>query len=221
MFSIFRRSVLAFFVCISFFPVLRGLDAQVIDTRTAERRGVVSTPGFGQTFTVPDGATTLLHFSFFLATSGNMTASMSTYEAFIMQWNGTAAVGDVLYSSGERTASPCCPVWEENFLTGNLPVTAGTQYVAVVWSYSGNLVHSAAALDGDYVNSYSGGSSLFPHSCEDVLIGCGWVTQAGQDKEFVATFTSVATVPEPAPFALFAAGGLVAFAARRIRLRQT
>jgi hypothetical protein len=192
--------------------------AQVIDTRTGERISAVTVPRFGQTFTVPVGATSLIGFSFFLRASGPTPA---TIRGALMRWNGSAGVGDVLYASASRQGPPGAFI-EEAFVTNVLPVMAGEQYVAFLEQAVGTVQHGRAASGGVLVDSYAGGAAVITSCTASVVVGCGWGVEQGRDAEFVARFNSTTVVPEPRSMAMLASGGALCLAlvARRRRRRS-
>ncbi len=222
MFMSFRRWTVALVASAATLAGAGVASAQTIDTRTGEYLTSGVSSGFGQTFTAPAGATTLTQFSFWL--SGGGLGLVSSYEAYLMQWNGSMPVGEVLYSSGPRDTPECCPQERVDFTTGELTVTPGAQYVAFLLSTSGNLAYRRVRLDGEWFNSYDGGASIFAYSCGDdtaeLLSTCQWAESntADIDNEFVATFESAAiTVPEPSSIALLVVGAAALIAVRRTR----
>jgi hypothetical protein len=194
---------------------VRAGHAQVIDTRTGESIGAVTLPHFGQSFTVPDGATALVGFSFVFASNGSLP---STVRGVLMRWDGSQGVGPVRYASASRLAGPCCQLLEEAFVTNLLPVSAGEQYVAFIEQMDGTVVHGIAAIDDAFVDSYAGGRSVQTSCTTTVVVACGWGS-AAWDRDFVARFNSTTVVPEPRSVMLLASGGAscLALVARRRR----
>jgi hypothetical protein len=179
------------------------------------------TPTYGQTFT-PTAAlgTQLQSFSFWMANysgavgppiSGNIT---SHFSAYIMSWDGSEAVGSVLYESTPREVPAAPSVFTEfDFDTGGLNLTAGQQYVA--------LISTLAYRDGDTTAkfgvvagvdpSYTGGKFVYNNSGSDfTAITNAWPIAGitnGSDAAFRAVFS---TVPEPPSAVCFAVFALVA-----------
>jgi hypothetical protein len=194
----------------------RSVAAQTIDTRGPNARGVVTTPAFGQTFTVPVGATGMESFSFFFATNAaEVTSPVTTFYAYLVAWNGTGPQGPMLYQSALRNAGPCCTIVQETFTTSGLSVSAGSTYLAFIAPTAGSLVHTQAALNFDFLDTYAGGSAAFAHSCGGSVAACSWTLVPTRDANFIATFSSTGTtpvpVPEPAPIGLLAMGILGLF----------
>lgn len=219
----FRRCLTIVVACTALAAGSRVADAQTIDTRTGESSAGSIATGFGQSFTAPAGASTLQQFSFWIASGGSDL--MTSYEAFVMQWNGSAPFGEVLYSSGPLDTPICCPLMRVDFDTGDLAVTPGSEYIAFLLRTSGNITYSRVRLGGEWFDSYAGGAALFAHSCGDdestFLETCSWNESgvADIDTEFVATFASVATVPEPNELALVMTGVIGLIGLQRGRRR--
>ena len=209
------------------FAVGATLPAQTIDTRGPESRGVVTTPAFGQTFTVPLGASTIESFSFFFATNGaEVSSPVTTFYAYLVAWDGTAPQGDILYQSALRNAGACCTVLQETFETGGLAVSAGSTYLAFIAPVFGSLVNTRPSLDLMYLDTYAGGTAAFAHSCGEAVTSCSWAQVPAGDNDFVATFAATdptpVSVPEPRSAALLAVGvaTLLGLGIRRERRTQ-
>ena len=71
----------------------RPAAAQTIDTRNATLGAAFTTLRFGQTFTVPVGATSLERFAFFLTRTGDGGGAAPAGRALVHAWDGTRAVG--------------------------------------------------------------------------------------------------------------------------------
>jgi len=184
----------------------------------------------GQTFTASvDGQ--LTGFSFWLGNEAGspdaitVDADQLRFRAYIMAWDGTASVGEVLYSS-DITAGPETISQQVSFAPTALMLTSGSRYVAFL-STSGLFAENpdfAFAAVGLSDESPLGGSSVFLDSGDDVacfLSTCGTTWQSGTD--FSAPQLQfelvVRTVPEPASVSLVLIGMAGLFlAARRRRL---
>jgi hypothetical protein len=200
-------------------------DAQVIDTRSGESIiGVIADP-FGQTFTVPDGAGVLQGFSFWISTNGGPPGFTTSFEAFVMRWSGGAPTGPVLYRSGVQSAPACCAAPQVTFLTDELPVIAGEQYVAFLGVAAGTLTHRIVTVGGVQVSTYDDGAAVFAFGCVDGSpLACGWATQPSVEREFVASFGPAVAgpvpVPEPSGRALLFASGVGLMMATHSRRRR-
>lgn len=177
-----------------------SLSAQTVDTRGPNARGVVTTPAFGQTFTVPVGATSIESFSFFFASNAaDVTSPVTTFYAYLMAWDGTSPQGAILYQSALRDAGPCCTIVQETFNTSGLSLSAGGTYLAFIAPTFGSLVNTQAALNFEFLDTYAGGSAAFAHSCGADLASCSWALAPTRDNDFVATFSSTGITPVPVP----------------------
>ncbi len=197
------------------------VSAQTIDTRTTgELDYYVTTPNWGQTFTVPDGATFLHNYSFFFAsnTSKENADVRITFRTYLRAVSSGDAVGEVLFSE-EREAALCCTSVEELFDVGAIPVVAGTQYIAFVIPENGSLVESVVALGGAPANSYAGGSfAQIQVSCAQLAQSCSLFENSDLDYAFAADFSSSASVvpePESLPLLLIGVAAIVVGTRRR------
>lgn len=191
--------------------------AQTIDTRTAESWVDATTLRFGQTFTVPAGATRLHHYAFFLAL-GAGDAGDATFRTVLQRWDGTRPTGPTLAISDVRAATCCTPV-EERHVVGALPVVAGDVYVAIVESLSGLVAHARPADGfGGEADSYAGGGAVL-RLCPPDEPACDTWGETGADRAFVARFSGSTVVPEPATGSLLAAG-VLALVAAGVRRRE-
>lgn len=191
---------------------------------------------FGQTFTAPTGANFLQTFSFWLSDdpqgTGNANASSMLFQAYVMQWDAANgyATGPVLFTSTVY-GGPALFSQRYDFLTTNLSVTAGTQYVAILSSSAqlSNIVGSVAnaAVETSLSGTYTDGSFVYADNGSDfsALSTTPWdFTGFAPDYQahFAADFSAnaVSVVPEPSSLVLLVVGlsALTVLAVRKKRV---
>lgn len=188
---------------------------------------------FGQTFTAPTNF--LQTFSFWLGddaqVQGTLNAPSLLFQAYVMEWDAanSHATGPVLYSSSVF-GGPTLASQRYDFLTTNLSVSSGTQYVAFL-SASASLSDIApteayAFMETTSLGTYTGGSLFFADNGSDLnaLSTDPWQSFGAPESQahFSADFSRspVSTVPEPSSLVLLVAGmsALMVLAVRKKRV---
>ena len=151
---------------------------------------------FGQSFTVPTGTPLLNSFSFWLNAGGGWQPNI-TFSAYVMAWDGTKAVGPVLWKS-LPLAGPTTAMQRYDFKLPSLALAPGGQYIAFLSTieYLNQVPTNAQVLMGYVYNPYSGGRFYeFSTSDFSALTSTSWGTDAGGDFDaaFVADFSNVPT----------------------------
>ena len=153
---------------------------------------------FGQSFTVPAGTPLLNSFSFWLNAGGGWQPNV-TFAAYVMGWDGSKAVGPVLWKSA-AFSGPTTTMQRYDFKVPSLALTPGGQYIAFLSTieYLTLVPTNAQVLMGYVYNPYSGGRFYdFSTSDFSALTTTSWGTDAGGDFDaaFVADFSSVPLTP--------------------------
>ncbi len=185
-------------------------------------------PVFGQTFLA--AGPFLNSFSFWLSNEpedefgGTLTpnADQLTFQAYVAQWNGSAIVGPLLFSSPAQ-AGPTAVSQRYTFNTGALAVNAGTSYIAFVLVPDLGLMSASAAFEGSGDTSAQGEFVLgFTNDLNALTSGDSneW-SGTGSQLRFKATFSQSATVPEPSTGALMGGAVVLLVAAARRRRAVT
>ena len=180
--------------------------------------GHSSTPGaiatFGQTFQLTGPETILKDFSLFIDDGANPLS----FKAYLMQWDGTKAVGPSLFEGAATTTNKGGAGGFEKvtFNTGNLSLVAGQNYVLFqsisepAFYLAGNGPAQLGAISG---NPYSLGSSV---SLNDGGNPALWTSVAWNVLSFDAAFeATLSATPEPSSLALLASAALGMWACRR------
>jgi len=153
--------------------------------------GVTDTATYGETITVPAGASPLNAFSFEI---GNCGANV-TMRGEVYAWNGTMATGAALYESAPFTLTDSAAFQLVTFTPGSLTLPAG-QYVlfASTSKDQSGAQHSACrwgALTND--TGYTGGAFVFMNNTANAAL---WTTNAwsniAEDLAFQVTGLSAA-----------------------------
>ena len=182
--------------------------------------GPEAVPTVGQTFVAT--GTNLADFSFWLSNDGLGTTQADALQlrGYLMAWDGSQAVGPVLYASDTRVG-PTLLAQQYQFITSNLTLSAGAQYVAFL-SVSEFIAGispadaSAAFIMSD--DAGSGGELVFAFNGDDFpsLTTTPWTTGNGEQLQFEATFNGT-VVPEPATVLLLGCGVFIIGAVRARR----
>jgi hypothetical protein len=181
-----------------------------------------ATPTYGQTFQTPDAINTVLNnFTFYLTSASDLY-----FRAYVYAWDqaNQVIVGPALFASAILEAPTdfnCARCVSPVFVnTGNLSLTAGTEYVAM-FNASGTSGSGYSSAADDWTNSYAGGYFLFSNNGNDFsrLFSTPWDPVPSYDLEFNANFSrSVVSTPEPSTLMLIVSGLVpIAGAARRRR----
>lgn len=201
-----------------------SLQAAIIDTTSSwDGSSFIASFGgtatYGQTFTV--GADNVLDsFAFFLRDMED--GNPSKFIAHVMQWNGTAGAGPILFTSPEL-ATTSTPGFEQVTVnTGGISLVTGQQYVAfftiqgVTTPLGGTSVWGNANTP---FNPYTGGAFVYTNSS----FTSPWSLNhggEGNDLATILTFSSE-TVPEPASLAIWGGLGIAGLVAARRRKKVT
>jgi hypothetical protein len=152
----------------------------------------------GQSFTVPSGTPILNSFSFWLNAGGGWQPNI-VFSAYIMAWDGSKAVGPVLWKSAAFNG-PTSTMQRYDFKVPSLPLTPGGQYNAFLSTieYLNQFPTNAQVLMGYVYNPYAGGR-FYDFSTSDfaALSTTAWGVDAGGDFDaaFVADFSNVPLTP--------------------------
>jgi hypothetical protein len=168
--------------------------------------GENGTPTYGQTFTVVED-NVLTEFSFFLndwnSIWGNRSASPINFAAYVMQWDGAKALGDILWQSSPQSTTQASGLEQFTFNTGGTVLTQGAKYVAF-FSTLGLWDRNFDAGETGHVWSdvYSGGEFVFSNNASSIeqLSQVTWDGRwfTSTDMAFTAKFSSESqAVPEP------------------------
>lgn len=202
-------------LAICWFGPLTRIDAGFIDIRGGNTTAASWGPGaaaYGQTFTVADGDSLLLDYSFSISSQN----STFPFVSQVYGWNGHSIVGNALYTSDVMLSPPPTNTFTQYTFSPSIAVTPGQQYIAIVTNYVDGVslgdpadgsIGGAMLLNSN--NPYTGGNFTFA-SGSDILGDLRWSpVLANEDAVFHADFGSadVVTVPEPANFVLACAGG--------------
>jgi hypothetical protein len=181
------------------------------------------TPSFGQSFTAPAGVNALTSFTFWL--DDELNASPVHFAAYLVQWNGSAGTGPLLYSSPVQiTTDNHGGHGMETFQFSFPPVNVlpGSQYMAFLSTLGVSQGLTGAAYTGNVGGDVlPGGRAYVNYILTTVAdsVGSGWAfLQPSVDVAFRAEFV---LVPEPTALPWL---GLGAFAwsvrCRRMQRRE-
>ncbi len=184
-------------------------DTFTIDTgppsTTVATFGYPNTATYGQTITTVAGTTQLDSFSFRIA-----AGSTITYKVFVMAWDGTKAVGPILFQSADQVASGALAQYTYN--TGGINLLPGTQYVLFA-SVSLNYVptNGSGVFGTRTDDNYAGGQFVYMNNSSNFgsLTSDAWNTFPSYDLSITANFSTPTggdPVPEPATMVLFGTG---------------
>jgi hypothetical protein len=183
-------------------------------------------PTYGQTFTVGPVDNNLNNFSFWV--NDSKMHGPVTLDAYVMQWDGTKAVGPVLWQSSPTTTTNNKGkggMEKLTFNTGGLTLTPGKEYVA--------FISTSAFFDGGthtarvgftYKNTYPHGEFVYINNGSDLskLTTTSWHTaHHGHDLAFRANFSGPLKTPAPPGLLLgvIGSGSLLGYAWRGRRKR--
>jgi VCBS repeat-containing protein len=155
--------------------------------------GESNTATYGQTFTVQEGSNVLQSFEIYLNDQTNPDAV--DFAFYIMAWDGSKAIGSVLYESLPQTSAGADGFEKFTFNTGGLTLVPGQQYVAFVNASNFFDGLEGTAVQGTVWSSdpYAGGSFVYFNNGSDfgALTTNSWDSFGGTtDFAFTAVFTS-------------------------------
>lgn len=163
----------------------------------------------GQTFIAPSEL--MFDVSMWTSRWSGGTGNVS-FLATLRAWNGSAPVGDALFTSAVQQATETTAT-EFHFDFGSgIPLTVGESYVFYYSTQSGGLINSHTT-DPDYQSTYADGRSVAGYSPGSLPTN----ESTPIDNVFVANFQGAA-VPEPSSLLLLGSSFLAL--ARRARRRQ-
>lgn len=137
--------------------------------------GCPNTTTYGETITVPAGATSLEKFSFEMV---NLNSGSMVLRGEVYAWDGSKATGSALWEGKPRTISFSDGLFHKvTFKPGVLPVTAGQQYVLF------------ASIDKDFEQCQGGYVLGWGFDNSDVYSGGGFVYQNNGGDESQWTLT--------------------------------
>lgn len=123
---------------------------------------------YGQTFSINGADNILGNFSFFFDHSYGDDVD---FAAYVAEWDGSKAVGPILYSSSQQTLSASSSGFQEfSFNTGNVQLETGKQYVSFFSASSFFDGQSGMASLGSIApgfgssNAYSGGNFVYQNN---------------------------------------------------------
>jgi hypothetical protein len=164
--------------------------------------GVIATPTYGQTFTVPAAPDAVLHtFTFYLL--DHPFGGPVDFAAYVMEWDDTVGgpVGPVRWK-GPKTSLPVkegSVAYMPITASPDVDLTPGSKFVAFVSAAGFNDGTQGATqalvtlpgiyVDGDFV--FSGSNDLA------AILTYPWAVSPNIDMQFVMDFRSLAEVPEP------------------------
>lgn len=175
--------------------------------------GYPDTTTYGEVFNAPGG--NLQNWSFYLS-GGNAGEG----NFVITAWDGTKAVGPVLYQQGfSYTPGANVPM---TFSGIDLELTTGSSYVAYMTVAGVDSPYSGVGTVGSNDNGGLGGHFAFLNSRggDPLTDQSPWSTWHISNMQFSADFgDAAADVPEPASLAIFSVG-LLGLAMRRKKLKK-
>ena len=178
----------------------------LIDTTTSWRGSSIrpfgerNTATYGQTFTV-DNDDILDSFTFFL-NDYNYYPDTVDFAAYVMEWDGDKATGDILYDSGKQSTTRAKGFEKFTFDTEGIVLEEDRQYVAFL-SASNFFDGKRGTSRMPYVRDvYEGGEFVFSNNGRhfNKLTKRSWHKIAHIDAAFKASFSSseaAKSVPEP------------------------
>jgi hypothetical protein len=201
------------------FGLPRFAGASTIDTTPGNTAinawGPTGTVQYGQVITVPTAESFLN--SFGLTFNEDNTFS---FHADIAAWNGTQAIGPLLFSSAQTTTD-IGAYHTYNINTGGLVLDPGAQYVLFFDAYGGGTGRGFMKARSD--NPYSGGMFVYSNNDTSQLTTGPWVLYNGSyDAAFTAEFSAAAPLPSSVWGGLVLLGGLgmTTLARRRLAISK-
>ena len=146
--------------------------------------GYPNTGTYGQTFLAPSQAAALTSFTVYIE---NFSAYVN-FQFYVMAWNGSEAIGPVLYQSPEMTTAGTSGFQAYTFNTGNVPLAPGAMYVAfanVTGNTDGQTKWGLASGD-----PYTNGNIVFDENGTNfqLLTHSAWSRKPSLDLAFTANF---------------------------------
>lgn len=202
------------------------IDTKPLQNSTIFAFGEPDTATYGQTFTV--GSDNVLNSFSFNLTKG-AGAPTTSFQFYVMGWDGTKATGPVLFQSGVTTIASGTPMQAFTFNTGNLALTSGSQYVGFINAsnqFDGSEDANVGMGSVTGASVYNGGAFVYLNNGNNFsrVTQDAWTTGfqgPGADAAFTAQFSSRSlATPEPTSLALALPGLMPMWLLVRRRRKQ-
>jgi hypothetical protein len=171
-----------------------------------------ATPTYGQLFADPAGNPFLQSMTFEVSNSGTTAIP---FQAYVYQWNGTAIMGNALFTSSPRSIAPSGGAFSQVTVSTGPPgvlLTPGTQYVAFFSTIGFTGPSGAGAMQlTPIATSPQPGNNSFEYNNSMTFAGLfpGGTTwdnfgnfNSNLAFRLVFTTNAISAVPEPGPLAL-------------------